>query len=157
MYDAMAEEEKTEAADTKLQSEDGKSSIEVKKENGVAKSPAKHAANGSESSASPVNGEEKSTVQKVQVNGVEKSPGAVNGVGESPTRSPGTETATEKKVEGPKEQNGEKTEAKPEEGEDEGSKPEAEEETEGSGCSDTQHSGRAVSTELGCDDFLAKL
>ncbi|XP_067452442.1 nuclear autoantigenic sperm protein isoform X2 [Thunnus thynnus] len=131
VYDAMAEEEKTAAVDTKLESEDGKISTKVKKENGVAKSPAKHAVNGSEKPrVSPVNGEEKSTVQEDKVNGVEKSPGAVNGVGQSPTGSPGKETVTENKVEGSKEQNGEKTKAKPEEGEDEGSKPEAEQDEE---------------------------
>lgn len=139
----MAEEEKSAAVDAKPASEDGKSSIEVKKENGVTKSPAKHAVNGSEKpSSSPVNGEEKSTAQEAKVNGVEKSPGAVDSVGKGPDGSPGKETATEKKDEDSKEQNGEKMEAKPEKGEDEESKPEGEqdeEEPEGSSSSDTWH------------------
>ncbi|KAM7409809.1 hypothetical protein PAMA_001350 [Pampus argenteus] len=97
VYDAMAEEEKTEAVDTKLELEDGKG--EVKKENGVAKSPAKYDDVSEKPSASPVNGEEKSTLKETKVNGVEKSPGAVNGVGESPTGSPGKQTVTEKKEE----------------------------------------------------------
>ncbi|XP_030290096.1 histone-binding protein N1/N2 isoform X1 [Sparus aurata] len=66
VYDAMAEEEKTEAG----------------KENGVAESPVKHV-NGS--------AEPPSSVQMADVNGEEKSPGApVNGVKESLT--PGKET-----------------------------------------------------------------
>ncbi|KAM7388175.1 hypothetical protein PAMP_024369 [Pampus punctatissimus] len=127
VYDAMAEEEKTEAVDTKLELEDGKS--EVKKENGVEKNPAKHDDGSEKPSASPVNGEETSTLQESKVNGVEKSPGAVNGVGESPTGSPGKETVTEKKVQDSKGQNGETTKAKPDEGDKE-SKSEAEQDEE---------------------------
>ncbi|KAF0041839.1 hypothetical protein F2P81_005371 [Scophthalmus maximus] len=41
VYDAMAEQEKTEQADTQVKSEDPKSAAEVTKENGVAKSPVK--------------------------------------------------------------------------------------------------------------------
>eukprot|EP00064_Thunnus_orientalis_P016241 superscaffoldBa00003170_g16305 len=150
VYDAMAEEEKTEAVDTKLESEDGKISTKVKKENGVAKSPAKHAVNGSEKPCvSPVNGEEKSTVQEDKVNGVEKSSGAVNGVGQSPTGSPGKETATENKVEGSKEQNGKKTEAKPEEGEDGGSKPAEQDEEEPEG-SVTKGEGKSTRASVNC-------
>lgn len=73
VYDAMAEEEKTEAG----------------KENGVAESPVKHV-NGSE--------EPQSSVQVADVNGEEKSPGApVNGVKESLT--PGKETMNGEKTE----------------------------------------------------------
>ncbi|XP_035509239.1 nuclear autoantigenic sperm protein [Morone saxatilis] len=122
VYDAMAEKDKTEAGE--LESEDGQGDAEVKEENGVAKSPVKHVNESEEPSTSPVNGKEKSSVQKCEVNGAEKSPVApVNGVGEGPTGSSGKETVT-KKVESEK-QNDEKTEAKPEEGKDE-SKPDAE-------------------------------
>ncbi|XP_051233115.1 nuclear autoantigenic sperm protein isoform X2 [Dicentrarchus labrax] len=126
VYDAMAEKEKTESG--KLESEDEKGNTEVKKENAVAKSPVKHVNGSEEPSTSPVNGKEKSSVQKSKVNGAEKSPVApVNGVGEGPTGSSGKETVT-KKVESEK-QNDEKTKAKPEEGKDE-SKPEAEQDGE---------------------------
>ncbi|KAM7012364.1 nuclear autoantigenic sperm protein isoform 1-T1 [Tautogolabrus adspersus] len=69
VYDAMAEEEKTEAAKTKPESEGGQINTEVKKENGV---------NGSEEpSVLP----DQSSVQEAKVNGVEKSPVVhVNGV-----------------------------------------------------------------------------
>ncbi|XP_074525144.1 histone-binding protein N1/N2-like isoform X1 [Halichoeres trimaculatus] len=76
VYEAMAEEEKTEAAKTKLASEDVKSSTEVKKENGVAKSPDKNEVNGSEETSHPP---DESSVQGAKVNGVEKN---VNGAGE---------------------------------------------------------------------------
>nr|XP_019953809.1 PREDICTED: histone-binding protein N1/N2-like isoform X2 [Paralichthys olivaceus] len=102
VYDAMAEKEKTEAADAT-----------VKGENGAAKSPVKR---GNESA----NGKAKSSVQVAAVNGVEKT----NGVGEHSHGSPGNETVTEKKVDIVKEQNGE---AKPEDG---ASKAEAEQEEE---------------------------
>lgn len=126
MYDAMAEEEKSGAADSQLESQAGKGNAEVKKENGVAESPVKHDMNGSE---------EPSPAQKA--NGASH----VNGVGESPTGSPGKETVI-KAVES-EEQTGKETSAKPEEGKDEETKPEAEqdnEEPQGSRSLDTEHS-----------------
>lgn len=90
MYDAMAEEGRS--GPGKLESEDGEGNTEVKKENGVAKSPVKHKeVTGSEEPTSPVR--EENPVQKAEVNGVEKSPvTTVNGV-ESPSGSSGKETA----------------------------------------------------------------
>ncbi|XP_070816201.1 histone-binding protein N1/N2-like isoform X3 [Chaetodon trifascialis] len=122
VYDAMAEEEKTEAG--KPKSEDGKGSTEEKKENGVSECPVKHDEAGSEEPlCSPLSGKEKSSVQETKVNGVEKSPVApVNGAGESLT--PGEEAVL--KEGDSKEQNGGKTGAKAEEGKEEESKPEAE-------------------------------
>lgn len=133
VYDAMAEEEKTGAVNTKLESEDVTGNTEVKEE-------VKHDVNGSEEpSNSPAGGEDEGSVQEAKVNGVAKSPVApVNGVGEGPSGSPGKEIV--EKVDDSKSQNG-KTDAKPEEGKDE-SKPEAEqdkEETEGSKSLDTEH------------------
>ncbi len=111
VYDAMAEEARTGAG--KPESEDGKGNTEVKKENGVAESPVKHDVNGSEEpSSSLVNGKEIS-IQKV--NKVGKS-APVNGIGESSNGSPGKETVTKEVAS--KEQNGEKTEEKPEAEED---------------------------------------
>ncbi|XP_063748323.1 histone-binding protein N1/N2-like isoform X2 [Eleginops maclovinus] len=96
VYDAMAE--KAEAGDIKLESEEGKGTTEVKKENCVSQSKPEV-----KGSSSPVSKKENSSVPKV--NAVEKSPGAaVNGVAE---RSNG--------VKDPKEQDGEKTNGKPEE------------------------------------------
>lgn len=126
VYDAMAEQEATDA-----KSGDPKSPDEVKKENGVAGSPVK-LINGSEKvSDAPVNGQEKSSVQQAAVNGAEKkTPEApVNGGGESPAEAPGNESVTEKV------QNGETPEAKLK---DEESKAEAEE-PEGSRPVDTEH------------------
>ncbi|XP_010738839.1 histone-binding protein N1/N2 isoform X2 [Larimichthys crocea] len=90
VYDAMAEEGRS--GPGKLESEDGEGNTEVKKENGVAKSPVKHKeVTGSEEPTSPVR--EENPVQKAEVNGVEKSPvTTVNGV-ESPSGSSGKETA----------------------------------------------------------------
>lgn len=100
MYDAMAEEEKTGEVDTKLESEAERGNTEVKTENDVPKEP----------SSSLVCGEERSSVQKAEVNGAEKSPVApVIGVGQ---------------------QNGKETMAKPEE-KDKEPKPEAEQDNEG--------------------------
>ncbi|XP_018560057.1 histone-binding protein N1/N2 isoform X2 [Lates calcarifer] len=128
VYDAMADQEKTEAADIKLKSEDPENTAEVSKENGEVKSPVKRMNGSEKASESPVNREEKSSVQEATVNGVEKTPRApVNGVGESPARSPGKETATETRVESVKGQNGEATKTKPE---DKGSKPEADQNEE---------------------------
>ncbi|CAJ1061102.1 histone-binding protein N1/N2-like isoform X1 [Xyrichtys novacula] len=80
VYDAMAEEEKTEAAETKVESEDGKGSAEVKKENGEAKSPIKNGVNGSEGPSISL---EERSAPETKVNGVEKSPAAhVNGTEE---------------------------------------------------------------------------
>ncbi len=121
VYDAMAEEEKSGAADTKLESQAGKGNAEVKKENGVAKSPVKPDVNGSE---------EPSSDQKAKV----------NGVGESPAGSPGKETLI--KTVDSKEQNGKETSSKPEEGKDDEAKPEADqddEEAEGSRSLDAEH------------------
>lgn len=115
VYDAMAEQEATDA-----KSGDPKSPDEVKKENGVAGSPAK-LVNGSEkASDAPVKGQEKSPV-----NGAEKkTPEApVNGGGESPAEAPGDESVTETV------QNGETPEAKLKD----------EEEPEGSRPVDTEH------------------
>lgn len=104
----MAEDEKSGSG--KLEAVDGKGNKEVK-ENGVAKSPVKQDVNGSEEpSGSPKTVKETSSVQKAEINGAAKSPGAhVNGVGAKPTESPEKETS--------KEQNGEKTTAEPENGE----------------------------------------
>lgn len=139
VYDAMAEEEKTEAG--KPKSEDGKGSTEEKKENGVSECPVKHEAGSEEPLCSPVSGKEKSSVQETKVNGVEKSPVApVNGVGESPTGTPGKGAVL--KEGDSKEQNGGKTGAKAEEGKEEESKPEAEQdekEPEGSKSLDGEH------------------
>ncbi|XP_040897160.1 nuclear autoantigenic sperm protein isoform X2 [Toxotes jaculatrix] len=121
VYDAMAAQEETEAANIKLKSEDAKSTAEMKTENGV--SPVKRVNGSEKASECPVNGEEKSSVQEATVSGAEKTPGApVNGVGESPAGSPRKETVTEK-VQIVKEQNGQASEAKPEDGK---SNPEAE-------------------------------
>ncbi|KAI3368537.1 hypothetical protein L3Q82_025545, partial [Scortum barcoo] len=129
VYDAMAEEEKSGAADSQLESQAGKGNAEVKKENGVAEAAVKHDMNGSEELSS-----DKSPAQKV--NGA--SP--VNGVGESPTGTPGKETVIKNESE---EQTGKETSSKPEEGKDEETKPEAEqdnEEPQGSRSLDTEHS-----------------
>uniref|UniRef100_UPI0037E770B7 nuclear autoantigenic sperm protein isoform X2 n=1 Tax=Semicossyphus pulcher TaxID=241346 RepID=UPI0037E770B7 len=109
VYDAMAEEVKTEAVKAKLESDDGKITTKVKKENGVAKSPVKHDLNGSEE---PSRSPHKSSDKEAKVNGVEKSPVAsVNGVGEH---------------------NGNEKEAKPEDGKDKESEAEQDgEEPEG--------------------------
>ncbi|KAG7514197.1 nuclear autoantigenic sperm protein isoform X1 [Solea senegalensis] len=106
VYDAMAEQEKTEASDSKLES------AEVKKENGVAKSPVKQV-NGSEG------GSNESSAQGAAVNGVEKIPGVhVSDEPAATSESPGKKTVTEEK------QNGE---PKPK---DEEAKPEAEQDGE---------------------------
>ncbi|XP_034002822.1 nuclear autoantigenic sperm protein isoform X1 [Trematomus bernacchii] len=108
VYDAMAE--KAEPGDIELESEEGKGTPEVKKENGVV--------NGS---SSPVSEKEKSSVQKV--NGVEKSPGApVNGVAERSTAANGVKDSGE--------QNDKKTNGKPEEEDNGESKPEDEQDEE---------------------------
>ncbi|XP_071342549.1 nuclear autoantigenic sperm protein isoform X1 [Trachinotus anak] len=121
VYDAMADQEVTEAAGTKLKSEDPKSPAEVKKENGVAESPVKHVNGSEKASDSPVNEQEKSSVQEAAVNGAEKTSGApVNSVGANPSGSPGKETVAEE-VRSVKEQNGEA---------DEESKPEAKQDEE---------------------------
>lgn len=125
MYDAMAEGEKTEAVDSKLES-DVKGNTEVDQENGAAKFPGKHDLNGSEASTdSPVS---------VKENGVEKSPCApVASLGESLTTSPVKEAVMEKV----KAQNEEKAGGK-----DEESEPEAEQDTdepEGSRSLHTEH------------------
>ncbi|XP_074491111.1 nuclear autoantigenic sperm protein isoform X2 [Sebastes fasciatus] len=105
VYDAMAEKEKTEAVDTKLESEDAKGNTE---------SSGKHVNGSGEPSSSPISGKATSSVQKAKVNGVEKSQVApVNGVEESPAASPVKE-ATMEKVKDSKEQNGKKTDSKPE-------------------------------------------
>uniref|UniRef100_UPI003AAFE8BF nuclear autoantigenic sperm protein n=1 Tax=Centroberyx gerrardi TaxID=166262 RepID=UPI003AAFE8BF len=139
VYDAMAEQEKTRGTASKIESKDGENGTEMKKENGVAESPVKHAlgkpetdVNGSEKGpGSPVKGEETRSVQEATVNGAEKSPGSnVNGVGKGPTESPQKETVTENKVTGTEEENGGGAEAKPEEAGDEESKPEAEQDAE---------------------------
>ncbi|XP_029286302.1 nuclear autoantigenic sperm protein isoform X2 [Cottoperca gobio] len=99
VYDAMAEKEKTEAVDIKLESEDGKGNTEVTKEDVVVKFQSQDDVTGSaEPSSSPVSG-------KVEVDGDENNPGApVNDVAERPTAAPVKEA-----VEEVKEQNGEKT------------------------------------------------
>lgn len=120
----MAEKEKTELVDLKLESEDGKGNTGVKNENGVVKSPGKHLNGSEEPSSPPVSGKEKGPDQKAKVNGVERSPDScVNGAEESPVSS-GKEAAMEK-VKELKEQTGEKTG-----GNDEKSKPEAEQDNE---------------------------
>lgn len=123
VYDAMAEKEKTEAVDTKLESEDGKGNTE---------SSGKHVNGSGEPSSSPISGKATSSVQKAKVNGVEKSQVApVNGVEESPAASPVKE-ATMEKVKDSKEQNGKKTDSKPEAEQDD-------EEPEGSKSLDIEH------------------
>ncbi|XP_068563800.1 histone-binding protein N1/N2-like isoform X2 [Cebidichthys violaceus] len=89
VYDAMAERENTEAVDDKLESEDGKGNTEVK--NGVA--GRRDLSGSEESSNSPVGGKETGSVQKANVNGVEKSPVAL---WESPIAPPVKEAALEK-------------------------------------------------------------
>ncbi|XP_045906463.1 nuclear autoantigenic sperm protein isoform X1 [Micropterus dolomieu] len=109
VYDAMAEEEKTGEVDTKLESEAERGNTEVKTENDVPKSPVKHMNASEEPSSSLVSGEERSSVQKADVNGAEKSPVA-------PVISVG-------------QQNGKETMAKPEE-KDKEPEPEAEQDNE---------------------------
>ncbi|XP_039667260.1 nuclear autoantigenic sperm protein isoform X3 [Perca fluviatilis] len=124
VYDAMAEKEKTEPVDLKLESEDGKGNTGVKNENGVVKSPGRHQNGSEEPSSPPVSGKEKGSDQKAEVNGVEKSSDScVNGAAGSPVAS-GKEAVMEK-VKEIKEQTGEKTEGNGEE-----SKPEAEQDNE---------------------------
>ncbi|XP_028443657.1 histone-binding protein N1/N2 isoform X1 [Perca flavescens] len=123
VYDAMAEKEKTEPVDLKLESEDGKGNTGGKNENGVVKSLGRHLNGSEEPSSPPVSGKEKCSDQKAKVNGAEKSSDScVNGAVESPVSS-GKEAVMEK-VKELKEQNDEKTE-----GNDE-SKPEAEQDNE---------------------------
>lgn len=119
VYDAMAEEEKSGAVNTKPESQAGKDNTEVKEENGVVKSPVKPDVTGSEEPSS-----DKSPAQKAEVNGA----ASVNGVGQSPAGAPGKETVI--KMVDSKEQNGKETSSKPEEGKDEESKPEAEQDNE---------------------------
>ncbi|KAL6108301.1 nasp [Pungitius sinensis] len=111
VYDAMAEGEKTEAVDRKLES-DVKGNTEVDQENSAATFPGKHDLTGSEASTnSPVS---------VKDTEVAMSPCApVKSLGESPT-SPVKEAVMEKK-----EQIEEKTGGK-----DEESEPEAEQDTD---------------------------
>ncbi|XP_060890401.1 nuclear autoantigenic sperm protein-like isoform X2 [Labrus mixtus] len=100
VYDAMAEEEKTEAAKTNSESEVEHIDTEVKKENGVTGSE--------EHSVSP----DQSSVQEADVNGVEKSPVVhVNGV----EKQNGKETAA---TNGESKQADEQDEEEPEDDDD---------------------------------------
>ncbi|XP_077390947.1 histone-binding protein N1/N2-like [Festucalex cinctus] len=110
VYDAMAATPETVGKKTES---DVESNSEVKQENGFAKSPTEQAGDDSgKSSASQLNGVEKSLGEQAELNGVEKSlgeqaevNGVVNGAGGSLTESPEKESAAKSE-----EQNGEKTE-----------------------------------------------
>lgn len=127
----MAEEKKTGAG--KLESEDGKGNTEVNKGNDVPESPDKPNVNGSEEpSNAHVSGKEK--ISDRNVNGVGKSPAAsVNSIGESSAGSPGKDSVL-KEVDS-KEQNGRKTEARPEDGQDD-EKPEGNKSFDSTICMD---------------------
>ncbi|XP_072245144.1 nuclear autoantigenic sperm protein isoform X5 [Leuresthes tenuis] len=119
VYDAMAEEEKTEDADAKLQSKDVASDTEVERENVEVKAPVELSVAGSEEpSKLPVDGEEKNSVQEDEVGGTEK--GHSTSVQDLHGKSPGKETFKEEKAEEVKtDEPGERNE---------GSNPEAEQE-----------------------------
>ncbi|XP_075341998.1 nuclear autoantigenic sperm protein isoform X4 [Odontesthes bonariensis] len=120
VYDAMAEEEKTEDGDAKLQSKDVASDTEVKRENAEVKAPVELHVDGSEEpSKFPVDGEEKSSVQEDEVEGAEKGRGA--SAEDLHGKSPGKETVKEEKAEEVKTE-------EPGERNDEESNPEAEQE-----------------------------
>ncbi|KAM8874311.1 nuclear autoantigenic sperm protein isoform 2-T2 [Spinachia spinachia] len=113
VYDAMAEGEQTEAADSKLEP-DVKGNPEVDQESRAFKFPGKHDVTGSQASTN--------SLGSMKENGLEKSPCApVTSLGQSPTKSP-VEVAVMEEV---KEQNAEEKEGKEEE-----SEPEAEQDTD---------------------------